>query len=947
MKNNRVKKLMTSAVILLAGLAFATSAYAQESNTQEKVRLMIAAVQAKDSGDLYGAKEKLEELLKIVPTDKSIQTLLVRVNEDIATQEATMAAERKAAVLAAQTKVVQSETPVVDANLAELEEAEAAVLEGVVVAESQDATKEEVLLNQAELRKQLVLLSVETLAGEAEALAEEGNIAEASAKLTVANDKLNLLASDSPEVNAAKAKLGEVQAKVSLLLSKDALAAGRFDEAKTYAEDAAAKSADSTEAEELVEVIAEDSENPFKNKLESVSPDYVVRTKEINSLMKKGKIQYLYGDYDGARRTFRNIETLDYENMQAKTYLSLIATKMSEVGMKSYETTRKQLIAEIDNSWQLPQVYQGDSAAESNGVVVSPIVAKLDNIIIEDVNFTDVPLSRVINTLSALSVENDKSGDVNLGVNIALMGKDDGKTVSLALRNSPLVRILSLATQQAGYTYEIQDDVVLVVEGAADASVLNLDTEVFTINTQILQTRILGIKSDSSSSDNSDPFASSSSSSSSDAGGDDKSKALEAFFKSRGVQFGPGTAVSCTDSEISVTNTPKNIDRVRNILLRYSDIEQVEVEAKFMEVNQGALDMVAFNYNMARTDANGNTETLFATNNRLLSAVVSETSTSDSAITVSSPVYTTSTDNAGNSLVSTSYKDDSYAQNIPGLPSSINLAATAVDTANAVLGVINGFTADIIVNALSQEQGTDVLTAPKLTVMSGESANIKVAQQMFYPTEFSDVESEVGSSSSSSDSNSSSSAAGVTITPGTPSNFVEALIGVTMDISPVVEEDKSITIQLNPEVKEFEGFMEYGGVAVALSYGTTVTVPSGFIQPVFSIRSIDTKVCVFDGATIVLGGLVKEDVKTVNDGVPFLKDIPLLGTFFRSKGESRQKRNLVIFVTANRITPGGSLRNSLFSGVSSSSVYQNPSVRSPGGVVSRVKEVEDIQPEKN
>ena len=208
---------------------------------------------------------------------------------------------------------------------------------------------------------------------------------------------------------------------------------------------------------------------------------------------------------------------------------------------------------------------------------------------------------------------------------------------------------------------------------------------------------------------------------------------------------------------------------------------------------------------------------------------------------------------------------------------------------------------------------------------------------MLYPTTWGDTQSNVGTSSSNSEYGSS---AGVTITPGTPQDFTKRDVGVTMDVTPRVEEDGSISLEMNPKVTEFEGFMEYGGVAIAISSGTTVTVPSGFIQPVFSVREVNTSVTVFDGATVVLGGLTREEVLTINDQVPVLGDIPLIGRLFQSKGESRQKRNLLIFVTANRISPGGSLLREQIGDVRPGSVYQNPIVVSPSGAVKRVMESE-------
>ena len=110
-------------------------------------------------------------------------------------------------------------------------------------------------------------------------------------------------------------------------------------------------------------------------------------------------------------------------------------------------------------------------------------------------------------------------------------------------------------------------------------------------------------------------------------------------------------------------------------------------------------------------------------------------------------------------------------------------------------------------------------------------------------------------------------------------------------------------------------------------------------MPVFSVREIETEVTIYDGATVVLGGLARDEIKKIEDKVPILGDIPLIGRLFRSKGESRQKRNLLIFVTANLISPGGSPSKQALRGVPISSLFQNPTIITPGGDVAReVKE---------
>jgi general secretion pathway protein D len=243
---------------------------------------------------------------------------------------------------------------------------------------------------------------------------------------------------------------------------------------------------------------------------------------------------------------------------------------------------------------------------------------------------------------------------------------------------------------------------------------------------------------------------------------------------------------------------------------------------------------------------------------------------------------------------------------------------------------IMGTNVQAIINALSRKTGSDLLSSPRLTVLSGRTAQIVVAQELRYPENYSDIESEVGTASGNQ-----TGSAGVTITAGTPQDFTVRNVGVEMEVTPTVEENQNISLKLEPRVTEFEGFVEYGGTSVAISGGTTVTVPSGFYQPIFSTREVRTEVTVYDGATVVIGGLTREEVKTVNDKVPLLGDIPLLGRLFQSKGETSTKKNLLIFVTANLISPGGSPSGQRLRNVEANSLFQNPIVVTPGGGISR------------
>jgi general secretion pathway protein D len=75
--------------------------------------------------------------------------------------------------------------------------------------------------------------------------------------------------------------------------------------------------------------------------------------------------------------------------------------------------------------------------------------------------------------------------------------------------------------------------------------------------------------------------------------------------------------------------------------------------------------------------------------------------------------------------------------------------------------------------------------------------------------------------------------------------------------------------------------------------------------PSFRVRQVTTTAVVWDGQTIVLGGLISDNVTRVKDKVPILGDIPLVGKLFRNESSQTQKKNLVIFVTPTIIDPAG------------------------------------------
>jgi len=585
------------------------------------------------------------------------------------------------------------------------------------------------------------------------------------------------------------------------------------------------------------------------------------------------------------------------------------ATAQSAVSER--EKSQTDLLEEVRQSWRRSAVPPVQAPEQAPGVVPLLLQQKLESITIPAVSFANLELNHVVDALGALAEEFDMADRSPKGVNIVLLDPaNTNPPVTITLRNVTLKRVLDFVTDAVGYQYGIESDAVVVRPGG-ERSVLT--TEVFPAPRATVL-RMTGGGARPGTQGRRLPEVAEETKEAKEASAPaDLTHSLRQFLQRAGVNFDgvSGSNLAYDGSAIIVTETARNLDRVRAILRRYREVRQVQIEAKFMDVQQGALDELGVQWTVGRNpvalvdpqtgapllNADGSPQVSYREQYR----------TADPAS--GTAVNRTLADAFRNSQQSSEIIVDNQVVGTlagPTLPGAGNLGQAAGNLA-AIAGSIGEFDVNAVVRALAQKSGTDLLSAPRVTVLSGSEALITVAQEMRYPQSFGEIQSQVGSGRTTGDG--SSGSAGVAITAGTPKDFTTRNVGMELRVTPTVEEDDySISLELNPKVTEFEGFMEYGGPSIAISGGRTVTVPPGFFQPVFSVREVSTRVTIWDGATIVMGGLTREEVKKVEDKVPILGDIPLLGRAFRSKGESSQKRNLLIFVTASLVSPGGGSR---------------------------------------
>jgi general secretion pathway protein D len=217
-----------------------------------------------------------------------------------------------------------------------------------------------------------------------------------------------------------------------------------------------------------------------------------------------------------------------------------------------------------------------------------------------------------------------------------------------------------------------------------------------------------------------------------------------------------------------------------------------------------------------------------------------------------------------------------------------------------VEGVFGVFDVTAILHALSQRSNTDLLSAPKVVTKAGQEAVIKVVTEYIYPTTFT-----VQQATTSTGNNGGVAAA---IPPSVePGSFQTREVGVILQVVPEVSaEGQMINLTMNPQVVSEPTWHDYGyDVVLPNGDGTTATTHLPMAQPFFQVRSVSTSVSIYNGATVVMGGMITENRLSSDDKIPLLGDLPYFGQFFSSKSEQTIKRNLLIFVTARLVDPAG------------------------------------------
>ena len=697
---------------------------------------------------------------------------------------------------------------------------------------------------------------------------------------------------------------------------------------------------------------------------QTITPKFIDKVQQVKQLLGEAQGYYDSARYTLAFKRYEQVLALDPTNVAARQGEERIDNARTHYDNAAYDETRARLTQEVAQGWELPVHKYGLNVDPRLGVHTTrddqgtaAINRKLQNIIIPSIEFRSTTISDAIEFLRQESgrLENDpdpanRGGNIFLklpgvgasaprpatavsnepaipglppavdaGAGVAPAAAPVGAVpsantrISLTLNRIPLLEALRYVASQAGLKVKVEPYAVSIVP------LTELTDALITAEFRVPPNFISNVTSAGGPSAlDQGPVSATQTGGTGSRDVTGAGTALisrqdaKTFLESSGVTFPPGASATylAATSKLVVRNTQENVDLIESLVQENQTvIKQVEIESKFIEVTQDNLKELSFDVGLGQSTLFGSSRVFFgggtSGNQRTISS---------SDVGFVNPNGT----NVGAEPVTAGNRTGSYAISSDAIDSLIAGGAPA-GAAPAVFSIAGVFTDpqfQIVVRALNQQKGVDLLSAPRVTTKSGQKATIEIIREFLYPTQFQppQIPQTIGSTfgGTSLGLGTAQSPPSFPVTPTTPTNFEKRNTGVSLEVEPVIGPDNfTIDLNLEPQVVEFDGFINYGSPIQTTSTNalgiTTPTVLTANVinQPIFDVRKVSTCVSVYDGSTVVLGGLVREDIQKVNDKVPVLGDVPLIGRLFRSKVDQNIKRNLIIFVTARLIDPSG------------------------------------------
>lgn len=791
------------------------------------------------------------------------------------------------------------------------------------------------------VRKQQDLLRAEELINQGDLAAKSGDLETAYSRYLEAVDLIGTGQAVSRQRNAAVGKFSSTGVEYANQL----IATGRYADAEKVAKTILLEQYNPTYRPAIV--LLSNLEQPdYYNK--TVTPQFATDREEVSRLLVEAEGFYSRGSYDLAIKRYEQVLNIDRYNIAARNGIEKVDNAKKQYYGAAYNETRSRMLWQVTRSWELPKRNSVSSRTTADGSLrvtgsgAEAITAKLNRIIVPRIDLRETTIAEAIDYLRKLSVSLDtlEADPTKRGVNIFLKLPQGGAPVplappiegalpseplpaagstvsadtriTLALNGVPMYEALRYLAQLSGLKIKIDNFAVSIVP------LTDVSDELITKEYQVPPTFIPNTAPETAESG----FGATANPGASRVG---VKPSAQQYLSSQGVLFPQGASANyiSAGSRLIVRNTQDNIDLIDVLVdsAQGAAPTQVEIEAKFVEINQNNLKELGFDWLLGPVQLG--TSGAYAAGGSGIDPSGNYPFNEPGQGPIGQNAITNGL-RSGSNAISTNSVDSLLS----GIGQAGGLAAPGIF---ALSGIYTNPQFQLVIRALDQKKGIDLMSAPKVTTKSGAKAKVEIIREFIYPTEFEPPQipqstESVGTTTIGGTLTGVSTAQpgfafpnGI-ITPTTPTAFETRNTGVILDVTPVVGSDGyTIDLEIKPQVVDFDGFINYGSPIKGIRPITTGIGGTGLVtgietfdltqnvinQPIFTVREVTTNVTVWDGMTVALGGLIREDVQKIEDKVPIIGDIPFVGRLFRSDVDQKIKKNLIIFVTAKMMDAEG------------------------------------------
>lgn len=621
-----------------------------------------------------------------------------------------------------------------------------------------------------------------------------------------------------------------------------------------------------------------------KTDLDAIDPNYDNRQREIEVLYTRGEKLYREQRYTNARDQLEKVLVLDPNHQNTIRLLDKIYKKLYFYAeLRQYnELLRND--AETIWSWS-----QGIPADRSNAQITpiarpvsssSPLLNKISSWRKISIDIKDYDVLSAIDLIREKSREADPEGR---GFSFIPKNLDKEKmtnrTVSLQLDNIPIEEVLRYFCQKAGIRYKFQNDMIVIGNDIDE-----YETRFIPIKYSIIQQIVEksgGEEDTSSSGEKGGVWGGEGGIGSALSEKERKrnfatTQALKAYFAERGIPFEGKEATITYDrrsNKLTVKNTSEQLRKLE-MLIRELDIDNplVLIESKLLEINMKDAEELGFDWLLTQT-------------------------ITDNPDGTGLPKKWTSTYSMNSPLRSSGLTDNLLVNNLNLIP-------------NFNLGGKSDLNLYLTVTAVDRTDRVETLFTPKVIATSGSEATIKMVRQMYFPESWAEPDT------------SNVNGTSFEFQPSYP-EFGEATdVGISFTVTPTVNTNAhTISLSLQPTVTDLTGWSDYsydivmemvpeggGGATPPVkppSPSREIASHIKEVMPEISVREVVTNVKVYDGQTLMIGGMMIDKHSTMDDRFPLLGDIPLVGRLFSKYSSKIERANLIISVTTRLISKDG------------------------------------------